>query len=202
MKYDVIVSDPPWEFSDRLEMSKVKRGAAANYSLLSNQAIKELDVKTLAADNAALVLWIPSSLLSLGIEVMDAWGFRQTQTWIWVKTKKDPFEEAKRAIRKKASKKMVSVADIDKCLDAFSLNETMAFGMGRMFRQCHEIALVGVRGKAYNSLKNKSQRSVLFDLNLKHSRKPEGLQDRLDLMFPKGNKLEMFARRDRDEWTC
>lgn len=202
MKFDVIVADPPYSFLDTLQMSKVKRGAAANYNLLSNDAIKNLNIKELAANDAVLVLWVPSSLLSLGTEIMSAWGFRQTQSWIWVKEKKDPFELIKKSIRKKASKKMISLKDIDKCLDAFSLNDTMAFGMGRLFRQCHEVALVGVRGKAYNSLKNKSQRSVLFDQNLKHSAKPEGLQDRLELMFPQSQKLEMFARRDRINWTC
>ncbi len=74
--------------------------------------------------------------------------------------------------------------------------------MGRIFRNCHELALVGTRGKIYSKLQNKSQRSVLLAPNLKHSSKPEGLQDRLDLMFPQANKLELFARRLRLGWIC
>ena len=44
--------------------------------------------------------------------------------------------------------------------------------------------------------------SVSFGENLKHSAKPEHLQDSLEIMFPQGKKLELFARRVRPDWTC
>jgi N6-adenosine-specific RNA methylase IME4 len=84
----------------------------------------------------------------------------------------------------------------------FSFDNLLAFGMGRLFRQTHELAIIGVRGKIYNHIENKSQRSVHFHPATKHSVKPESLQDRLDIMFPKGNRLEMFARRSRNGWIC
>lgn len=202
MKFDVIVSDPPWSFDDRLTMDDVKRGAAANYSVLDGYAIQNLNVKDIAADDAVLALWVPSSLMSLGLKVMNNWGFRQTQSLIWVKQKKDPLAELKKAIRKKSKKKLVSLADINQCIDEFDLNSTTGFFMGRLFRQCHEVVLIGAKGKCYSQLRNKSQRSVLFDINHKHSAKPEILQDRLELMFPAAKQLEMFARRDRAKWTC
>jgi N6-adenosine-specific RNA methylase IME4 len=74
--------------------------------------------------------------------------------------------------------------------------------MGRLFRQTHEICLIGTRGKIYKQLANKSQRSVGFAENLRHSAKPEDLQDSLEIMFPKARKLELFARRIRPDWTC
>ena len=73
--------------------------------------------------------------------------------------------------------------------------------MGRLFRQTHEICLIGVNNtKIYSSLENRSQRSVCFEENKGHSTKPEHLQNSLDLMFPKAQKLEMFARRNRKGW--
>ena len=79
----------------------------------------------------------------------------------------------------------------------------LAFGMGRLFRQTHEICLIGTsNNKIYKLLENKSQRSVCFAENLKHSAKPEALQNSLEIMFPKAEKLEMFARRTRSGWTC
>lgn len=200
--FDIIVADPCWSFSDTLTMDKVKRGAAANYELLNNEVIKNLNVKELAADNSILALWVPSSLLDVGFETMESWGFRLTQTWIWNKIKKDPFEKIKKIARKKATKRLISVDDLDKILDSADFNDMLAFGMGRLFRQCHEVVLVGVKGKPYANLKNKSQRSVSFDINFKHSKKPETLQDRLEKMFPSSKKLELFARRDRADWTC
>jgi N6-adenosine-specific RNA methylase IME4 len=207
-KFRIIVSDPPWSFGDELSMSKVKRGASANYDTLSISDLKDLQVQEIADEDAVLVLWCPSSLLSDGLAVMKAWGFRHTQTHIWVKTKKVPLRNLKRALLT-AFKQVVAGQTtvtfghlIQDILSHFDLEGSLDFGMGRLFRQTHEIALVGVRGKVYDHLENKSQRSVHFFPSTKHSVKPEALQDMLEKMFPQGERLEMFARRNRQGWTC
>lgn len=187
-------------------MSKTKRGASANYETLSIEDLKNLNVKEICEDDAILALWVPSSLLSDGLEIMKAWGFRQTQTHIWVKTKKDPLNFLWRElvqVFKSAPKKGFYQLGKD-ILSKFSLDNLLAFGMGRLFRQTHELALIGVRGKIYNHLENKSQRSVHFFPATKHSVKPEALQDMLEKMFPKTecNKLELFARRQKRGWFC
>ena len=204
-KFEVILADPAWSFSDSLTMSKTKRGAQSQYGVLSDQDIVDLDVKSIAADDAVLVLWVPSSKLQTGLDTMTAWGFDQKQTFIWVKTKKPEniFKSVKSQLIKDIRARLVDKkAKIfsPELLDAFNLNQILSFFMGRLFRQTHEIALVGVRGKAYTYLENKSQRSVMFGENIKHSAKPEELQDRLDLMFPTASKIELFARRERSGW--
>lgn len=214
-KFDLIVADPPWSFDDSLSMSSVKRGAESNYSVLDIEAIKQLKVAEITADNAILALWVPSSLLQEGLDTMKAWGFRQTQTHIWVKIKNEPFEEFLKSFKKKHSNEVftplfktfsATISYIVRLLTSdfvsFNFDQILAFGMGRLFRQTHEICLLGVKGKAYDLLENKSQRSVHFDVNKKHSAKPEILQDRLELMYPKAIKLEMFARRSRAGWNC
>ena len=204
MKFNVVIADPPWNFSDELSMSETKRGASANYDTLSISDLKLLPVQEICEDSGVLVLWCPSSLLLDGLGVMSSWGFRQTQTHIWVKTKKAPLRYLQRdlvSVFKTAQQLGVSNV-IKDVLSKFSLENTLAFGMGRLFRQTHEIALVGVRGKIYDSLENKSQRSVHFFPSTKHSTKPEHLQNMLEQMFPVGNKLEIFARRTRPGWTC
>lgn len=201
MKFRVIDADCPWPFSDKLTMSKTKRGAASVYATLSIEDLKELPVKDIAEDDSILLLWCPSSLLQEGLDVMKAWGFRQTQTHIWVKTKQFHLKDLLKIILKwsKSDNKLTSVEDI---LRRFVLDDVLAFGMGRLFRQTHELVLVGVRGKIYDHLANKSQRSVHFFPATKHSNKPDSLQNMLDKMFPTGNRLEMFARRDKAGWTC
>lgn len=203
MKYRVIIADPPWSFSDSLTMSDTKRGASSVYDTLSIEDLKALPVKDIAEDNAVLALWCPSSLLEEGLELMKAWGFRQTQTHIWVKTKQFHLKDLLKSLMKwsKSEDKLISLEDI---LRRFILYDVLAFGMGRLFRQTHELVLVGVRGKVYNDLANKSQRSVHFFPATKHSVKPEILQDMLEKMFP-GNehkKIELFARRAKEGWTC
>lgn len=212
MKFSVITADPPWQFSDELKMSDVPRGAKSNYNTLSTDDLCSLPVKDIAdPDGCVLALWVIGSMLEDGLKVMKAWGFEQKQVYVWVKVKKDPFEPFKKIIFKSlASAVKLKKSEDDKtffksfvisAFNLFKLNDILSFGMGRLFRQTHEICLIGTRGKVYKNLKNKSQRSVSFEFNQGHSIKPSKLQDSLDLMF-EGNKLEMFARRDRNGWIC
>ena len=216
MKFNVIVADPPWGgWKDSLSMSDVKRGAKANYNTMTLEEIISIDVKSITSpDGAILALWVPSSFLQQGLDVMKAWGFTHKQTYVWVKIKKEPFLDFKRWIIKSILKHPQIVYDdfaykravntIISSLKNIDLNEILAFGMGRLFRQTHEICLIGTNNNGiYKLLKNKSQRSVHMAENVKHSAKPEDLQDSLDLMFPGSiNKIEMFARRIRPNWVC
>ena len=193
-KFSVIVADPPWSFKDSLKMSGVKRGASANYDTMTMQQIREMPVSEAChRDGAVLCLWVPGSLLQDGLDTMKAWGFNHKQTYIWVKTKKHRFVRFTKWIKKSILKHqqvcydkfaydraIKSILDTVPKLDLF---EELAFGMGRLFRQTHEICLIGTRGKINSQIANKSQRSVSFAENLKHSAKPEDLQDSLELCF-------------------
>jgi N6-adenosine-specific RNA methylase IME4 len=214
-KYDLIVADPPWEFADTLTMSDTPRGAASNYSVLDIEAIKNLEVSKVTADNAVLVLWIPSAMLQDGLDTMKNWGFDQKQTFIWVKIKQtagivDPLKglhkQLRGLIREERKKDIFKASNVlkgvKKLVNEFDINNILSFYLGHLFRQTHELALIGTKGSVYGDLAAKNQRSVILDRNLGHSSKPEGLQDRLDLMFPKAKKLEMFARRVRPDWDC
>ena len=222
-KFRVIVADPPWMFGDSLTMSDVARGAAANYKVMSISDIKQLNIKDYAdPDGALLALWVPSSLLQDGLDTMKAWGFKHKQTYVWVKVKKDLFKSLKKNLLKSAlsaytlikqnavgnKTSRISLKDLARNLAGIpdvilKMDSLLAFGMGRLFRQTHEICLIGTNNnKIYKQLANKSQRSVSFAENLKHSAKPEDLQNSLDKMFPMGKKLELFARRHRSGWIC
>jgi N6-adenosine-specific RNA methylase IME4 len=181
MKFNIICADPPWHFDDGLKKMKspVRRSAQSQYATLSLSEIKALNVQDLANPQGCLLaLWVPSSMLELGLETMHAWGFKMKQTFVWVKLKKDHINE-------------------------MDPNKKTRVGMGRLFRASHEIALIGTSGKSiYPILDDHSQRSVAFDLNAGHSIKPNTLQNRLEIMFPVSNKLELFCRRPRPNWTC
>lgn len=211
-KFQVIVADCPWHFGDSLKMSDVPRGAKANYSTMTISQIKNLPVKDITDhDGAVLALWVPSSLLQEGLDVLSAWGFQHKQTYIWVKTKKNTtltrdmrksFVELVKKVGRKALRldgKPITYKDFDFVMDS----SLLAFGMGRLFRQTHEICLIGTNNnKIYKKLANKSQRSISFGENLKHSAKPEHLQNSLEEMFPGTDKIELFARRVRPDWVC
>jgi N6-adenosine-specific RNA methylase IME4 len=209
-KYRVIVADPPYGFSDHLTMTPTKRGAGSNYSTLSVDDLKNLPVKNLADDDAILALWCPSSLIPEGLDIMKAWGFCFKQTHVWVKTKQEPLKLLYKELNKEFGvggglfpRTFIDrIVPIIKEYEANLEEDILAFGMGRLFRQTHEMVLIGTRGKIYNHLENKSQRSVHFFPATKHSTKPEHLQYMLELMFPGQNSLELFARRNISGWTC
>jgi N6-adenosine-specific RNA methylase IME4 len=179
--FSVICADPPWHFSDGLRNMKrsTRRSANSQYPTLTGDDIAALPISQLANPAGCLLaLWVPSSMMEMGLRVMHAWGFSFKQTFVWIKLKKDFASEE-------------------------DWNRGTRVGMGRLFRQSHEIALIGTSGKSvYNLLENKSQRSVAFDLNAGHSIKPNTLQERLEIMFPNAACLELFARRVRPGWTC
>jgi hypothetical protein len=214
-KFTVLVADPPWFFFDGLKMSDTPRGASDNYKLMSNEDIKNIPVNSIAdPEGAILALWVPSSLLQEGLDVMKAWGFNHKQTYVWVKSKKQILNNFNKWIKKNVLKStkiydkstyINAINNIINYTGNINLADELSFGMGRLFRQTHEICLVGTNSnKIYKHLKNKSQRSVSFGENLRHSAKPEHLQDSLEKMFPDDqfNKIELFARRVRPGWTC
>lgn len=173
MKFQVIIADPPWQFNDKLKMSATKRGAESNYSILSLERLCELDIKSIIDDNAFCCIWVPNVLIEDGLKVLKAWNFEYKGLYGWGKVS--------------------------------SRSGKVHFGMGHYFRSSFEIALFGKRGKI--QVDNKSQRNIEvdnFDIDdpQKHSKKTEKLQDSLDLMFPNANKLELFARRKRENWEC
>lgn len=183
MKFNVIAADPAWKFKDALHnKDDVARSAEDNYKVMNLEDIMGMDVCELSDDWCVLALWCPASMyFTHGHEVMTAWGFSYRQEWIWVKTGQGEYipEEA-------------PVPEDPK----------LAFGMGRLARSCKEGVLIGIKGKVYNHLATHSERDVIFSPDRGHSVKPEELQDKLDRMFPTGERLELFARRSRPGWIC
>lgn len=177
--FDVIVADPPWTFKDQLPGPG--RGAAKHYDTMTVAEIAALPVRDVIGSNAVLLLWVPSAVIRDGLAVAHAWGFTEKQTWVWVKQKQGGKENASGEIP-------------DHTVD------DLAFGMGRYARNCHEIALLCVRGSMTPAVHN--IRTVFFSPSLPHSQKPEIVQDALDAMYPEHRRLELFARRRRDGWFC
>jgi N6-adenosine-specific RNA methylase IME4 len=84
-KFNIIAADCPWQFSDKLKMSKVKRGSEANYNCMSTKDICNLDLPPIA-DDALLFLWRVASMQKDALEVMNSWGFKLKSEIIWIKT--------------------------------------------------------------------------------------------------------------------
>lgn len=198
MKFSLLVADCPYKFGDSLTMSEVKRGAASHYVTMSTQELIDLDVKSILADQAILALWCPSSMLEDGFAIGRAWGFdKYVGTWTWVK-------------RNKLSDKLAAIVQArlhdfpPDVLEALLGAGKFAFGMGHVFRGATEHALIFRRGKKIEVAQHRRNCYVGPSLP-NHSEKPEALQNDLDAMYPEGERLELFARRQREgtpEWRC
>lgn len=212
MKYSIIVADPPWEFSDKLKMSQVKRSADSNYTTLSIDKLFEIPLSEVVNDDALLCLWCPNVLLERGLSLMKSFGFEYRGLYGWVKLSKNNREDLATALKVSFDSIIKESGDWRPVADYIIALNKISFGMGRLFRGTFEVCLYGKKG----SLKvlDHSQRNISieeynfnennfdFDVNEKHSRKTEKLQESLDKMFPNSNKLELFARRIREGWEC
>jgi N6-adenosine-specific RNA methylase IME4 len=78
----VVVSDPPWAFSDKLG----KRGAAANYPTMSIDDIAAMN--PMPADvsrNSVLFLWRGAAMQAEALRVVEAWGYELKSEIVWDK---------------------------------------------------------------------------------------------------------------------
>lgn len=178
-KYSVIVADNPWQYEDPLGGKKgmarkpgtvgVRRSSESKYRVMRLPDI-------LALGPMVQSVAADPSVLALWCPnpLLETHGFPTMRAWGF---------EFKQVF----------------CWVKTTKNGKLAFNMGRMFRNCSEVALIGVRGRP--KLLDRSQRAVSLDVQLAHSAKPDTLQLRLEKMFH-GPRLELFARRDIDGWVC
>jgi len=80
--YNVILADPPWTFSNQ---SSETRQIENQYPTMDLSDICAMDVELASAEDAVLFLWVPSSMIPEGFEVLSAWGFTYKSMLVWVK---------------------------------------------------------------------------------------------------------------------
>ena len=88
-KYNIIYSDPPWQYKCHSGKGKDKKTAENHYSCMDINEIMDLPVERIADDNAILFLWVTFPLLIDGLKTMEHWGFTyKTCGFNWVKKNK------------------------------------------------------------------------------------------------------------------
>ena len=172
-KFGIVVADPPWAFNDKLKYPKDSVKRGAG------DIYPTLNINAIKALPVGEIVQ-ENAILALWVpSAMLQFGMEVMESW--------GFTYKQLWVWGKTSKKDPT---------------RLAFGMGRLARNCHEPCLVGVKGKYTRFLKNHSQRNLFMHHSLPHSQKPEGIQESLELMFPQWRKIELFARRQRPGWSC
>lgn len=88
-RFGTILADPPWLFSNRTGKMAPEHKRLFRYQTMTNEEILALPVKELAQPQSHLYLWVPNALVSIGLEVMEAWGFTYKTNMVWYKVRKD-----------------------------------------------------------------------------------------------------------------
>lgn len=183
--FKLIMADPAWAYRSWTANANHEsdRSVERHYRTMSLAEIMAMPVAEVAAPDAHLMLWITGPLLALGVhvQVMKAWGFKPSATFIiWMKLKKSAG---------KAQYQMITLAELHRFLH---------FGLGHTTRKNVEFCMLGRRGNAKRL--SKSIPEALITPVREHSRKPDEAYARA-MQYAAGPYLELFSREDREGWT-
>lgn len=84
-RHSVILADPPWDYGMPNDRSASRVLPHEQYITMTTDAICDMGVADIAADDSMLFMWCPASLLPDGLKVMAAWGFDYSSNWVWHK---------------------------------------------------------------------------------------------------------------------
>ncbi|MBC7617814.1 MAG: ParB N-terminal domain-containing protein [Candidatus Saccharibacteria bacterium] len=84
-RHSVILADPPWDYGMPNDRAASRVLPHEQYITLTIDAICDMGVADIAADDSMLFMWCPASLLPDGLKVMAAWGFDYSSNWVWHK---------------------------------------------------------------------------------------------------------------------
>ena len=84
-KYQIILADPPWSYSDQ-----GCQGTMANhYKGMKLEDICSLPIKNITDKNCVLFIWVTFPMLKEGLKVIENWGFNyKTIAFNWIKKNK------------------------------------------------------------------------------------------------------------------
>jgi len=189
-QYGIILADwprKPWAYSDE---TGVDRSPANHYPVQNfDWAIDVLApmIRTLAAPNCMLAFWSTAASLVDDLEIMAEAGFVMLR----------PRGADGRLLR--AASGFVD-APGSGTYRSHLVWDKQAIGLGRWFRDRHELLLIGVRGSFPAPAPGTQSHSIFVEKRGEHSAKPDFIAAEIERLWPTLPKIEMFARRARPGW--
>ena len=172
-KFDVILADPPWSYYGKQD----KWGAAAKfYPTMTDDELLALPVARLAHVSSVVFCWATCPRLDFAIKMLEHWGFAyRGVAFVWVKTKKsDPLVPiGARGVRPSIVKPTTELV---------------------------LAASMTAKGRPL-PLADESVPQVVLSPVSEHSRKPPGVHDRIERLYPVAKRIELFARRRVPGWA-
>ena len=184
-KYDVLLADPPWHYSQRCDTDKMRGGCWRQYTPMTDDELRALDVGSLAAENSALFMWATCPRLDFAIELLKHYGFRYvTVAFWWMKTNpvnRKPF----------FGPGHYTASNVEPCL----------LGIRGSFVPDGE-HLAQVITDPLSGMSVALASSTIVAPRREHSRKPDEARHRIERMYPNARRIELFARETvGDKWA-
>lgn len=187
MNYDLLYCDPPWSYNDKAQAGN--RGAEFKYPCMSLVELVNLrmDIKNMMAIDSVIYMWTTGPMIPTALILMEAWGYTfKTIAFTWIKTNKNPIaDHGLRLIVSEQDGKINTTGDF--------------MGMGNHTRSNAEFVLLGVRGKGIKRV-SASVRSTVISPIREHSRKPDAVRHRLEMLYGDVPRIELFARERITGW--
>ena len=177
--FGVILVDPPWRFLSRTPAIG-DRDPRNHSGTMDRGELLDLPVRTVAAKDCHLFMWVTGPMLPEAVPLMEAWGFHYSGiAFTWVK------------LRKAFGTRLGS-------RDSMRLSDFHT-GLGYTTRKNTELCLLGRRGAPVRVAKD--VRELVIAPRRQHSRKPDEIYERIE-QYADGPYLELFACQERDGWTA
>jgi N6-adenosine-specific RNA methylase IME4 len=195
-EYKLILCDPPWSYNDKAIAGN--RGAEFKYPCMSIKELADMKdyIDEIAAIDSVLFMWTTAPMLPNAIVLMAEWGYKfKTVAFTWVKTNKNPFSSDTTPNNHLTRNYYLQHTSVEG--DEITHGDFM--GMGNHTRSNAEFVLLGIRGKGVRRA-NASIRSTVISPIREHSRKPDEVRKRLEILYGDVTRIELFARERFPNW--
>jgi ParB-like chromosome segregation protein Spo0J len=186
-RYGVILADwprKPWAWSDETGFDRAPDNHYATQTFRWAIDTFAPMIQKLAAQDAMLVMWTTPASLIDDIEIMVEAGFCALR----------PRSADGRLLRGGDGEALAAVSPGGGSYRSHQIWDKVLVGMGRWFRDRHELVMVGVRGKVPCPAPGTQAQSLFAARRGEPSAKPDFVAAEIDRLWPHLPKIELFRR--------
>jgi N6-adenosine-specific RNA methylase IME4 len=186
-QYGVILLDWPrkaWAWSEETGFDRSPDNHYVTQDFRWAIDVLALMIRKLAAPDSMLVMWSTAASLIDDIEIMTEAGFCALR----------PRGDDGRLLRDEAGEPLVAISPGGGTYRSHQVWDKQSLGMGRWFRDRHELLLIGVRGNIPCPAPGTQGPSIFSERRSEHSAKPDFVAKEIELLWSHLPKIELFRR--------
>lgn len=193
-KYQIIYADPCWAYYGDPNKDQA---AGKHYNLMTVEQLTALPVRQIADKMCVMFMWATCPKLHDAVDLLRAWGFHfRGVAYVWVKTTKNGKIINGQGVRPSFVKPTTEIVLMGSSSPEIGLESTGD--------DDSEFVLVGSTNRTGRTLPllTEAQGQVVLAPRGRHSEKPREVRHRIEQLFGKYSRLEMFAREHPRGWDA